>query len=224
MSNADDISFFFFSQQPSGGGWWHILCHLGITVWVNMSQRFPEVWFGSRWRAWWDAMVRPSEVPFIRYGERTSALSAHLDKYFPFSFSLLKFFWIEIRSEVWVLSLQQINHFHWLLPTCSGPGRDHLPCLGKDQELHWEQARGGGRSHLVAAGSEKTISDVSPSPRHPGLPMQKELSEEWLLVKNPWADAALPLHNLVRSNDRGLARKSIRAVLGVCLDGLWSEN
>lgn len=53
---------------------------------------------------------------------------------------------------------------------------------------------------------------------------QKEFSEEWLLVKNPWAEAALPLHNLVRTKDRGLARKSIRAVSGVCMDGVWSEH
>lgn len=135
------ITFFFFFSTSV---WWRMMAH---TVILSLQYRwtclrgFIGVRSGSGWRAWWNVTVRLSEVPLVHYRARTSDLSAHWNKYFPFSLFFLNW------NQRWVVSpLPSIafTHSYQSLPDLEG---DHCLCLGKEQELHqggWVSKPRGG--------------------------------------------------------------------------------
>lgn len=100
------ITFFFFFATSV---WWRMMAHTVILAlqygWTCLIRGFIGVGSGSGWRAWWDVMVRLSEVPLFHYRARTSDLSAHWNSIFPSP----SFSWIEIRDELWVLFLQLLS-------------------------------------------------------------------------------------------------------------------
>lgn len=149
MSHQDNIFLFLFNSCVVEDDGTH--CHLGITVWVNISQRFYGVISGSGWRAWWDVMVTLSEVPLIHYGARTSAFSLHWNKYFPLSLFFMNW------NQVWAVSCPpsiDFTHSYQSLPDLEA---DHCPCLEKDQELHqggWVSSLGVGQRKESLGGSK----------------------------------------------------------------------
>lgn len=185
------ITFFFFFSTAV---WWRMMAHTVILAleygWMCL-RGFIRV--RSGWRAWWDVMVRLSEVPIIHHGARTSALSLHWNKYFPLSLLFLNW------NQGWAVSpLPSIAFTNTYQP---------LPDLEANHCPAWEKIRsftregvsslgvGRRKESLGSKSSEKTILkcllSFTPCSAYAGGALWRVIFCEKSL-KSPWTGGALP--------------------------------